>query len=97
MLLFGDTHEYSWTDALALATPGTQYRITQLGVTTARDRCRNLGLQQGDELVCVDNRRSAVHLARPDGLRVTLERDHAWFVQVEPVGGHGPRSPAGRG
>ena len=73
----------SWTHPLANARPGLRYRITELAPSMVRDRCRELGLERGDQVTCIDAARWSLCLMKLDGRRVTLERDYAWFVQVE--------------
>ena len=101
MMFFGDTHEsvnriaydhpsWSWVETLAAAKPGAPYRITDLVFSMVRDRCRELGLAEGDEIRCVENGRRSLCLERSDGRRVSLDRDYAWFVQVEPLGSPAP-------
>jgi len=71
--------------ALASAKRGSRYRIRQFVFAMVRDRCAELGLRVGDEVECIGNRSWAVHLERSDGRRVILDRDDAWFVEVELV------------
>jgi hypothetical protein len=52
----------------------------------ARDHLGELGLVAGDQVACVENHRWAMHLERADGQRVSLQRDYAWFAEVETVG-----------
>ena len=96
-MFFGDAQEprnriasdlptWSWSEALAAARPGARYRIADLVFVMVRDRCRELGLEEGDEVRCVGNQGWAVELERPDRRRVSMEHDYAWFVQVELVG-----------
>jgi hypothetical protein len=48
-----------------------------------RDRCRDLGLERGDDVTCIEAGRWSICVEKLDRRRVTLERDYAWFVQVE--------------
>lgn len=73
----------SWTQCLANARPGLRYRICDLAFSMVRDRCRDLGLEQGQDVTCIEAGRWSICLERLDGRRVNLERDYAWFVQVE--------------
>ena len=99
MLYFGDSREpllrnrialdqprWSWSETLGAARPGDRYRVVDLVFSPVRDRCGELGIREGDEVRCLGNQQCALELQRADGRRVSLERDHAWFVQVEPVG-----------
>jgi hypothetical protein len=81
-----DQPRWSWAEALGAAEPGARYRISDLVFSLVRDRCRELGLEEGDEIRCLENRRWWLELERPDGSSVLLESDYAWFVQVEPMG-----------
>jgi hypothetical protein len=89
-------------DALASAKPGASYRIKQLPLAIVRDRCRELGLEEGEVVRCADNRTWLLQLERTDGRMVGLERDYARFVAVELVDGQGsawhaqPRAVGGR-
>jgi Fe2+ transport system protein FeoA len=77
--------EWSWVDTLSAARPGSQYRVTSLLFSLVRKRCRDLGIAEGDTLRCLANGPGGVSLSRTDGRRLVLEREHGWFVQVEPV------------
>jgi hypothetical protein len=76
-----------WERALASAKPGARYRIIQLVFAMVRDQCRELGLGEGDEVECVENRSWSLLLERSDGRKVVLQRDYAWFVQVDLLDG----------
>jgi hypothetical protein len=54
-----------------------------------RDRCRELGLDEGDEVDCIENRSWCLLLECSNGRKVVFQRDYAWFVQVEPLDGRG--------
>jgi len=82
---FPSAHVPDSAHALASAKRGSRYRITQLVFAMVRDHCAELGLRVGDEVDCIDNRSWALHLERSDGRRVILDRDYAWFVEVELV------------
>lgn len=76
---------WSWADALAAARPGVHYRASRIFFSMVRDRFSELGFSVGDEFVCTENTSEGVVLRRFDGRRVRLEREYAWFVEVEPV------------
>lgn len=80
-----DLHRWSWIDALAAAHPGGRYRVTALLYSGVRDRCRELGCAEGEEFLCVDKHDGALVLERSDGSRLRLEREYAWFVEVERI------------
>jgi hypothetical protein len=82
---FPSAHVPDSAHALASAKRGSRYRIKQLVFAMVRDRCADLGLHQGDEVDCIDNRGWAVHLQASDGRSVILDQDFAWFVEVELV------------
>ena len=105
MRLFGDMQEpasrrrlaatrphWSWAESLAVARPGMRYRVTEIIYSLVRDRCEELGINRGDEISCLELHGRALELERTDGRRVVLERDYAWFVQVDPVE---PSEPVG--
>jgi hypothetical protein len=77
----------SWPNEqlLANADPGRRYRITEVVTFMARDLLGELGLREGDEVGCIENRRWSMQLERADGRRLSLQRDYAWFVEVEAV------------
>lgn len=77
-----------WPEALASARPGQRYRIEDILFGVVRDRCRELGCVEGDELVCMENDGDGVSIVGPDGRWKLLERQYAWFVKVARVG-HG--------
>jgi hypothetical protein len=89
-----DGHVPHWTEALASAKAGAHYRITQLVFAMVRDRCHEIGLHEGDEVACIDNRDWALDLEKSDGRRVILERQYAWFVSVDRVDGLGSEKSA---
>ena len=76
---------WSWAESLAVARPGGRYRVTEIVYSLVRDRCEELGIRRGDELRCLEMQRWTLQLELTDGRGVLLERDYAWFIQVEPV------------
>jgi hypothetical protein len=80
-----DTPLPRWDQALASAKRGARYRIRHFVFVMVREHCREAGLAEGDEVKCLDNRGWAVHLERSDGHSLIIERDYAWFVEVEVV------------
>lgn len=76
---------WSWADALAAARPGVHYRASRIFFSMVRNRFSELGFSVGDEFVCTENKSEGVVLRRHDGRRVRLEREYAWFVEVEPI------------
>ena len=82
--------EWAWTEALAMARPGTSYRITRVPFTLAQESCRKLGCAEGEVLRCTGNGGGNLVLERADGSRVVVDRAIAWFIQVEVSSAGGP-------
>ena len=76
---------WSWTDALPAVAPGRRYLVSWLLVSAVRERCREVGFDEGDEVTCEENRHGPVVLRLADGRVAHLEREIAWFVQVMPA------------
>jgi hypothetical protein len=87
-------HSPAWHGAelLAQARSGRHYRITNVVTVMARGRFAEIGLSEGDEIACVENRDGSMTLERPDAEHVSLQRDFAWFAYVRPIG-VGPAAP----
>jgi hypothetical protein len=75
--------EWAWTESLAVARPGTTYRVSRIPSSLAREHCAQLGCAEGDTLQCTGNGGQAIVLERPDGRRIVLQRVLAWYVQAE--------------
>ena len=98
----------SWPDDLAAVKPGDRCLLTDMAFSMVRDRCADLGLMVGDEVLCVKAGPSVMSLRRADGRVIRLEREYAWFIQVQPGAGahfdsgagaarrHRPTSEAGQ-
>ncbi len=71
-----------------MARPGQTYAVKRLLFSLVRERCHREGLHEGDQIACLENRGIHRHLVmrRLDGETLELEREYAWFVQVEPLG-----------
>jgi hypothetical protein len=75
--------EWAWTEALAVARPGTSYRLARIPFSIAREQCAKLGCAEGDCLVCKGNGGGMLVLERDDGRRIVLNRVLAWYIQAE--------------
>ena len=75
--------EWAWTESLAMARPGSTYRVVRIPVSLAREQCTRLGCAEGDCLTCTGNDGGTVILLRADGRRIVLQRVLAWYVQAE--------------
>ena len=82
---FSQTEPAWWLRTLATARPGERCRVTSLVFSLVRDHCRELGFGENDVILCLGNGRDHVALRRPDGKKVLLEREYAWFVEVQPL------------
>lgn len=80
-----DEPHWSWADALAAARPGERHRIVAILFSEVRERLARLGLAEDDLVRCVANDHAFVTLEGPGGARIDVERQYAWFVQVEPA------------
>lgn len=76
---------WSWADALAAAVPGRRYRIVHVLFGLVRDRCRDLGCEEGMELTCLYADPRTVGFVVEGGRSAKLEREYAWFVEVEAI------------
>lgn len=77
---------WSWSESLALAEPGKRYVIKTIRLSLAQMRCADFGCGEGEVVTCLENGYGGVLLEIPDGRRVRMEREYAWFVKVEAVG-----------
>lgn len=77
--------DWSWADALAAAVPGRRYRVVHILFSMVRERCRELGCVEGADLTCTHSDHGTVGFVADDGPPARLEREYAWFVQVECV------------
>ena len=75
-------------EALVFARPGEIYRIEDILFGMVRDRCMELGCDEGSEVMCVDNDDVGVSVSLADGRRKFIGREYAWFVRVRSLGGH---------
>jgi hypothetical protein len=75
--------EWNWTEALAMARPGTTYRVSRIPFSLAREHCEKLGCAEGEVLTCTGNGGEMLVLHRADGRKVLLDRQLAWFIQAE--------------
>lgn len=71
---------------LATAEAGQCVRVTAFLSETVRHRCAELGIREGDLMVCRDQTPGAVTLELPEGHSIALERPGAALVQVERLG-----------
>ncbi|HET9947826.1 MAG TPA: ferrous iron transport protein A [Longimicrobiales bacterium] len=76
---------WSWERTLAFARAGNRYRIEEIAFPSVRRRCRALGIGVGDEITYLESGARDVRMLH-EGRVVTLVRDCAWFVRVEPLG-----------
>jgi hypothetical protein len=74
---------WQWTEALATARPGARYRVARIPFSLARARCAQLGCSEGQVFTCRANAGGTLVLEGPEGRRVILERELAWFIQAE--------------
>jgi hypothetical protein len=78
---------WSWTESLGglRASPVHTYRVRDVVFGLVRDRCLQLGIDEGMEIRCLRRTREVVTIELPDGTLRELELAYAWFVPVEPV------------
>jgi hypothetical protein len=78
---------WSWADSLGGLRPDPEraFRVEQILFGLVRDRCREMGLAEGEEVRCTDRNPDEVSLEFSNGEVRRLELPYAWFVQVEPV------------
>ena len=73
------------TRSLAEIETNQNVRIQSILFGMLRDLCRDLGLEEGDEVVCRKAANSVLILRARDRT-VVLERDLARFIEVSPAG-----------
>jgi len=76
---------WSWAEALATAEPGRRYRVSRVLFDLVRNRCRELGFREGDEVTCTSNDGEGVVLQCRTTRGARIEREYAWFIKVEQV------------
>ena len=64
--------------------------VRRIAIGIVRDRCFELGLREGQRIVCRRRSRDLVTVELPGGEIRTLELAYAWFVQVRRVGTEPP-------
>jgi hypothetical protein len=83
---------WPWSESLgAVRTdPNQVLRVRRILFGMVRNRCQEVGLEEGTELRYQDRTPEGVALELSGIGRRTLEFPYAWFVQVELVGPTGP-------
>jgi len=76
---------WSWTESLGglRASPVHTYRVRGVVFGLVRDRCLQLGVEEGMDIRCLSRTRDFVTIELPDGTLRELELAYAWFVPVE--------------
>ena len=69
------------TRSLAEIASNENARIRSILFTMLRDLCRDLGLEEGDEVVC-RKASSTVLILHARGKTIVLERDLARFIEI---------------
>jgi hypothetical protein len=84
--MFGQT-PWSWTESLGGLRPSPihRYRVGGVVFGLVRDRCLELGIDEGVHIRCLRRTRELVTIELPDGTLRDVELACAWFVPVEPV------------
>ena len=79
---------WPWSESLGAvrADPGQVLRVRQILFGMVRDRCHEIGLEEGTELRYWERTPEGVTLELRGSGRRTLELPYAWFVQVKPEG-----------
>jgi hypothetical protein len=83
-----DYMPWSWTESLGGLRPDSRqsFRVRRILLGLVQDRCREMGLKEGQEFRCRDRTGDQVVVEFPGGTLRNLELPYAWFIQVEPVG-----------
>lgn len=78
---------WPWNESLSGITvqEGGDYRICRILFGMVRDRCKELGLAEGDVVQCIHRDRDTVEVQLPSGAVRKLDLAYAWFIKVEPV------------
>jgi hypothetical protein len=69
--------------SLAHIEPRQHVRIRSILFSTLREFCRDIGLHEGDEVVCRRASATILVLRAANGRTVLLERDRARFIEVD--------------
>jgi hypothetical protein len=78
-------HELSAARRLANLLPGESARVDSFSFDTVRALCGDLGIREGDALHCRAGTGGMLVLVTQDGSIVTLARDWARFITVQPT------------
>ena len=83
---------WPWAESLGGVRPDAEraFRVKRILFGLVRDRCFDMGLQEGQEVRCRDRTREQVLLELPGGGVHSLELPYAWFIEVSPVGEDAP-------
>ncbi len=78
---------WPWAESLASlgGIEAEPLRVRRIVFGLVRDRCREVGLDEGSEVRFRGRTRDAVTVELPDGTLREIEVAYAWFIQVEPV------------
>jgi len=87
---------WSWTESLGglRASSILTYRVRKVVFGLVRDRCLQLGIEEGMDIRCRRRTRQFVTIELPDGTFRELELAYAWFVPMEPVSQEVPATAA---
>lgn len=70
-------------DSLAHARPGERIRIRRVHLSTNRAHCAELGIREGEEVVCLRQTPMEVVVQFTESHTASLDREHARFVEVD--------------
>ncbi len=78
---------WPWSESLGgvPVDDGQHYRIRRILFGMVGDRCRELGLTEGERVRCLERDHDGVEVQLSDGAVRTLDLTYAWFVEVEPA------------
>ena len=69
--------------SLASANAGERLAIRRIMSSQAKHLCAQVGVREGDEVLCRANTHSCLILKTPNGRVVSLDQDWARFIQIE--------------
>lgn len=84
-----DFSPWPWHDSLGgiSAEADGAFRVRRILFGVVKDRCRELGLEEGDTIRCRRKDHDGVEIELSSGDRKRMDLTHAWFIEVEPVPG----------
>jgi hypothetical protein len=77
--------KWPWRESLALAGDGDLFKVREILSGGVRAHLSGLGIWEGSTLEYVGKDDAGIWIRIPGGNAVRVERNHTWFIVVEPT------------